>query len=50
MERCERNAEAWLLRLDDCYNFSSHDVERLREIVVDVIWDGKEKIGSDLRM
>ena len=50
MERCERNADVWLLRLDNCYNFSSHHVERLREIVVDVIWDGKEHIDSDLRM
>ena len=42
MERCERKAEVWVLRLDDCYNISSVDVERLKEIVVDVIWDGIE--------
>ena len=46
IERCERNAGVQLLHLDDCYNFSSHDVERLREI--DVIWDGMERIGSDI--
>jgi hypothetical protein len=35
MERCERNAEVQVLRLDDCFILSS-DVERLKEIVVDV--------------
>ena len=39
MERCERNAEIEVLRLVDWYFISSDDVERLREIVVDVIWD-----------
>ena len=43
MERCERNAEVQILRLDDCYYISSDDVERLKEIVVDVIWDGVEQ-------
>ena len=43
MERCERNAELQVLRLDDCYYISSDDVERLEEIVVDVIWDGVEQ-------
>ena len=43
MERCERNAEVQVLRLDDCYNISFDDVERLKEIVVDVIWDGVEQ-------
>ena len=43
MERCERKAEIEVLRLDDCYCISSDDVERLEEIVVDVIWDGVEQ-------
>ena len=35
MERCERNAEAQVLGLEDCDIF--HDeVERLKDIVVDV--------------
>jgi len=37
MERDERNAEVQLLCLDDCYNVSGYDIERLEEIVVDVI-------------
>ena len=32
-----------MLRLDDCYNISFNDVARLREVVVDVIWDGLEQ-------
>jgi len=40
MERRERSAEVQTLRLDDCFYISSGDVERLKEIVVDVIWDG----------
>ena len=43
MERCERNAEVQVLGLDDCYCILSDDVERLKEIVVDVIWDGVEQ-------
>ena len=43
MERCERNAEIQTLRLDDCFYLSSDDVERLKEVVVDVIWDGLEQ-------
>ena len=43
MERYERNAEVQVLRLDDCYNISFDDVARLREVVVDVIWDGLEQ-------
>jgi len=42
MERRERNAEVQELRLERCYYISSDDVERLKEIVVDVTWDGKE--------
>ena len=47
MERCERNAEVQTLRLDDCSYISFDDVERLKEIVVDVIWDGVEKDFSE---
>ena len=42
MERFERKAEVQVLHLDDCYNLSSDDVERLKE-VVDVIWDGLDQ-------
>ena len=47
MERCERNAEVQTLSLDDCNHISSDDIERLREIVVDVIWDGVEGMADD---
>jgi hypothetical protein len=43
MERCDRDAEVQVLRLDDCYYISSEDVEKLKEVVVDVIWDGVEQ-------
>ena len=43
MERYERNAEVQVLRLEKCYSISSEDVERFKEIVVDVIWDGVER-------
>ena len=43
MERCERNADVQMLRLDGCYYISSYGVERLKEIVVDVVWDGVEQ-------
>ena len=43
MERCERDAEVQILRLEDCCSISSDDVARLKEIVVDVIWDGVEQ-------
>ena len=43
MERYERNAEIQVLRLDDCYDISSVVVERLKEVVVDVIWDGLQQ-------
>ena len=42
MERCERNAAVQVLRLD-CYYISSDDVQRLKEIVVDVIWDDESR-------
>jgi hypothetical protein len=43
MERYERNAEIQVLRLVECSGISFDVVERLKEIVVDVIWDGKEE-------
>jgi F-box-like len=46
MERYERNAAVQVLRLDDCCSIASYDVERLKEIVVDVIWDGVEQQKS----
>jgi F-box-like len=47
MERCERKAEVQVLRLDDCYYITYDDVERLEEIVVDVIWDEVEQAVSE---
>ena len=47
MERCERRAEVQVLRLDDCYYLTYDDVERLEEIVVDVIWDEIEQEISE---
>ena len=46
MERCDRNAEVQELHLDGSCNVTPDEVERLKEIVVDVIWDGPEKEGS----
>ena len=43
MERCERNAEVQELHLENCYNLSEDDIEGLREIVVNVEWDGIEE-------
>ena len=41
MERRESKAEILVLRLIDCYDISSNDVERLKEVVdVQVVWDG----------
>ena len=47
MERCERKAEVQVLRLDGCYFISSKDVQRLKEIIVDVMWDGVEQKVSE---
>ena len=47
MERCERKAEVQVLSLDDCYYISSDDVKRLKEIVVEVNWDGIEQEISE---
>jgi len=49
MERYERNAEVQVLRLVDCYNISASDIERLKEVVVDVIWDGVEQRTHEKR-
>ena len=43
MERYERKAEVQVLRLDNCYDISPNEVEKLKEVVVDVIWDGIEQ-------
>ena len=43
MERWERKAEVRELRLNNCCYVSSNDVERLKEAVVDVVWDGIEQ-------
>ena len=43
MERYERNAEVRVLRLDDCNYITFNEVEKLKEVVVDVIWDGQEE-------
>jgi hypothetical protein len=47
MERCERKAGVQELCLDDCYHIWSGDVERLKEVVVDVTWDGIVQEVSD---
>ena len=44
-ERCERNAEIQVLYLVECLYISSDDLERLKEIVLDVIWDGIGILG-----
>ena len=41
MERCERNVKVQVFRMDYCYPITSVDVKRLKEIVIDVIWDGE---------
>jgi hypothetical protein len=46
-ERYERDAEVQALRMDKCYYISSDEVERLKEVVVDVIWDGLEQEKED---
>ena len=40
MERCERKAEVRMLHMSYCHCVTSDDVKRLKEVVVDVIWDG----------
>ena len=46
-ERCERNAEAQVLRLGDCRYISSDDVERLKKFFVNVIRDGARQGEED---
>jgi hypothetical protein len=46
MERYERKAAVRLLRPVNCYYITSDDIERLKEIVVDVYWDGLEQESS----
>jgi len=40
MERFDRNAELTKLTHGSCYGIEHEDVELLKEIVVDVEWDG----------
>jgi hypothetical protein len=42
MERYERKAEVRELTLSRCHRLTTEHVDELREIVVDVIWDGLE--------
>jgi len=43
MDRCNRNAEVRKLTLSDCFCLYEHDVDLLRDIVVDVDWDEWEE-------
>ncbi|KAJ7668295.1 hypothetical protein B0H17DRAFT_990001 [Mycena rosella] len=47
MERCERKQELWTLKLQDCVRLSDDNVERLREVVPEVEWDGLEQGYSE---
>ena len=47
IERYERGFEVQELRLYDCFRLRGEDVKVLREIVVDVTWDGCETGFSD---
>lgn len=47
MKRCEYRAEVHELRLDDCSYLLDEDIELLKEIVVDVGWDGLEQGFTD---
>ena len=46
MERCERKAGVRLLRLQECYNIHSDDVERLEE-VVGIVSEEEKDYDSD---
>jgi hypothetical protein len=46
MERCERRAALSKLKLTECRGLRYGDVQSLRHIVVDVEWDGCEKIDD----
>ncbi|KDR80741.1 hypothetical protein GALMADRAFT_1104286 [Galerina marginata CBS 339.88] len=45
--RCEHGAEIQELKLNSCNRISEDDISKLREIVVDVDWDGREMDFSD---
>ena len=47
IERYERKAELTKLKLEECYEVYFDDVELLKEIVVDVEWDGWEREKSE---
>jgi hypothetical protein len=47
MERCERRAELLKLKLTDCSELSYKNVGSLREIVIDVEWDGYGEIVGE---
>ncbi|EGN96756.1 hypothetical protein SERLA73DRAFT_161770 [Serpula lacrymans var. lacrymans S7.3] len=47
MDRAERRAEIRNLSIQDCRHIYSDDVERLEEVVVDVVWDGIEQGYED---
>jgi hypothetical protein len=47
MTRCEYKAEIHELRLDDCSYVLYDDIELLKEVVVDVEWDGIEQGFTD---
>jgi hypothetical protein len=42
MERCERKQDLWSLTLQDCSRLRHEEVERLENIVPEVVWDGME--------
>jgi hypothetical protein len=42
MERCERKQDLWSLTLQDCSRLRHGEVERLENIVPEVVWDGME--------
>lgn len=47
MKRCEHKAELHELRLQDCSYLLDEDIDLLKEIVVDVGWDGMEQGFTD---
>ncbi|KAF7302662.1 F-box domain-containing protein [Mycena chlorophos] len=47
MARCERRQEISRLELFDCTRLRADDVALLRDIVVDVVWDGLEQGFTD---
>ena len=47
MMRCEYKAEVHELRLDDCSYLLDEDIKLLKEIVVNVGWDGIEQGFTD---